>query len=121
MSNNLGRPKKSSNLRVVTINMEQQMVDLIDSLAQEQGISRSEMARGMLDMGFRIQGLEPHVSMIILKETEEGVWVGFDPEIGRNACYGLGEDPEEALAHFFNEEEDFIEQLNKQALENTSD
>ena len=110
---NFGRPKKSDNLKVATFNVEQVTLDLIDNLANEQGTSRSDIARGMMNLAFKVQGLEPHVSMIILKETEEGVWVGFDPDIGRNACYGLGEDPEEALAHFLTSEEEFIEQLNE--------
>ena len=94
------------------------MIDLIDSLANEYGISRSEMARGMLDMAYKIQGNEPHQSLIILKELGDH-WVGFDPEMGRMACYGLGEDPEEALTHFLTAEEDFINKEQDEAFEKT--
>ena len=108
---NLGRPKKSDNLKVMTLNLEQQVIDLIDNLAQEFGVSRSEMGRGIINLALKIQGNTAYKSLIVLKEMDDGEWTGFDPELGQYACYGLGTDPEEALNHFLDEEEAFIEQL----------
>ena len=114
MSNNLGRPKNNDDLKIITVNLEREMINFIDNLAQEHGISRSEFVRGILNWADSITAREAHKSMIVLKELNEDEWVAFDPEIGRHNCYGLGEDPEEALAHFFTSEDEYIRQQDEE-------
>lgn len=109
--NNLGRPKKAKNLKVITINIDQDVIDFIDTLAHEHGISRSEFVRGVLTFADSITAREIHKSMIILKELGDQQWIGFDPQIGRAACYGQGKGPEETLDNFLDEEFDYIKQL----------
>jgi len=120
MNNTLGRPKKANDLRIITVNLEREMIEFIDELSAEKGISRSDFVRGVLAFADSITSRELHESIIVLKDLGDEGWVAFDPELGRRACYAVGTDPESALDSFLTEEEIFLDQITKADVETTS-